>query len=266
MVILLFGAVCYTFQIYCDFLAYSIIATGIGKMLGIELTDNFNNPYFSKSIQEFWRRWHISLSTWFRDYVYIPLGGNRCSKLRKNCNLFITFLISGLWHGANWTYVIWGMIHGMYQIIGNMTMPLRKWIYGHIRLKQDCFSFRLGQRLCTFLLTAFAWIFFRADSLSTAIAYITRMFSQFDIWNIFNHSIYNLGLDVLQTNILFISSILLLFIDYLKYRTSKNFDILLFEQNYLFYCIVIIILFVSTFVFGMYGPDFNAQDFIYFQF
>ena len=266
MVVLVFGAICYTLQIYCDFLAYSIIAAGLGKMLGIELTENFNAPYFSRSIQEFWRRWHISLSTWFRDYVYIPLGGSRCSALRKNCNLFVTFLVSGLWHGANWTYVIWGMIHGIYQIIGNITKPYRKWIYEHFQVNQNCFSFRWGQRACTFILVAFAWIFFRADSLPTAIAYITRMISEFDIWNLFNHSIYNLGLDILQMNILFISFNILLFIDYLKYKTNKNIDTLLFEQNYLFYCAAIIILFVSTFVFGMYGPDFNAQDFIYFQF
>lgn len=235
-------------------------------MLGIELTENFNAPYFARSIQEFWRRWHISLSTWFRDYVYIPLGGNRCSTFRKNCNLFITFLISGMWHGANWTYIVWGMLHGIYQILGNITKPYRKWIYEHFRMNQNCFSFRLGQRICTFLLVAVAWIFFRADSLSTAIAYIMRMVSHFDIWNLFNHSVYNLGLDILQMNILSTAFGVLLIIDYLKYKTNKNIDTLLFEQNYIFYCTVIILLFVSTLVFGMYGPDFNAQDFIYFQF
>ena len=148
-VILCLGAVCYTLQIYCDFISYSLIALGLGKMLGIEVTENFNAPYFARSVQEFWRRWHISLSTWFRDYVYIPLGGSRCSSLHKYRNLFITFLVSGLWHGANWTFIVWGMIHGISQIIGGATVSLKKRLYGVLHIKQDCFSFRLGQRMST---------------------------------------------------------------------------------------------------------------------
>lgn len=265
-VILCFGSVCYTFQIYCDFLAYSLIALGLGKMLGIALTENFNAPYFSKSIQDFWRRWHISLSTWLKNYVYIPLGGSRCSFLRKNFNLFVTFLISGIWHGANWTYIIWGMIHGIYQIIGNITAPFREWLYCHLQVKRDCFSFRLGQRICTFVLVSFAWIFFRANSISSAFDYILRMGSKFDIWNLFNNSIYNLGLDILQMNILMISFSVFLIADYFRYKTNTNIDILLAKQNLVFYWLAVILLFVNTFIFGMYGPEINASDFIYFQF
>ena len=123
-VVLLAGSVGFALQIYCDFSSYSTIAIGAAQIMGFELMENFNAPYFACSIQEFWRRWHISLSTWFRDYLYIPLGGSRCSKGKKYRNIFITFLVSGLWHGANWTYVLWGGIHGAYQIIG---AELRPW-------------------------------------------------------------------------------------------------------------------------------------------
>ncbi|MCM1237165.1 MAG: MBOAT family protein [Ruminococcus flavefaciens] len=265
-VILCFGAICYTFQIYCDFLSYSLIASGLGRMLGITLTENFNSPYFSVSIQDFWHRWHISLSTWLRNYVYIPLGGSRCSSLRKNFNLFVTFLVSGIWHGANWTYIIWGILHGLYQIIGNVTAPFRKWIYNHLQVKQDCFSFRLGQRICTFVLVSFAWIFFRTDSLYNAFGYISRMLSEFDIWNLFNDSVYNLGLDILQMNILMASFCIFLFVDYIRYKTNTSIDIVLSKQNLVFRWIVVILLFVNTLIFGMYGPGINSSDFIYFQF
>ncbi len=265
-VILCFGSICYTLQIYCDFLAYSLIALGLGKMLGISLTENFNAPYFARSIQDFWRRWHISLSTWLRNYVYIPLGGSRCSALRKNINLFATFLVSGIWHGADWTYVIWGMLHGAYQIIGNVASPFREWLYNRLHVKKNCFSFRLGQRICTFALVSFAWIFFRADSIPDAFHYIAGMAGRFDIWNLFNNSIYNLGLDILQMNILMVSFIIFLIADYFRYKTNTGIDILLAKQNLAFYWLAVIFLFVSTFIFGMYGPEINASDFIYFQF
>ena len=123
---LVIATVLFAFQIYCDFSGYSDIAKGCARVLGFRLMDNFKNPYLSGSIKEFWRRWHISLSTWFMDYIYIPLGGNRAGKLKKYRNLIVTFLISGLWHGANWTFVLWGGIHGIYQVVGQMTYKSKK--------------------------------------------------------------------------------------------------------------------------------------------
>lgn len=152
----------FTIQIYCDFGGYSHIAIGIAKILGFKLRENFHHPYLAVSIRDFWSRWHISLSTWFRDYVYIPLGGNRKGSVRRDCNLMITFLVSGLWHGAAWHYILWGGYHGMLQIIEN-----------HIRGKntdyknkiiQCCFGF------LTFILVAFGWLFFRSSSLGEVIA------------------------------------------------------------------------------------------------
>lgn len=159
----------FTLQIYCDFSGYSNIAVGTAKLLDIDLMTNFNVPYFSKSVKEFWKRWHISLSTWFKDYVYIPLGGNRCSKIRHYFNLMVTFLISGLWHGADWTYVIWGGIHGGAQIIEDLfRMPLEK-------LKKS----KAGGFITWFVVFVFcnvAWVLFRADTLSGAVYVYRNMF------------------------------------------------------------------------------------------
>ncbi|MDW3651725.1 MAG: MBOAT family protein [Bacteroidia bacterium] len=164
----------FAFQIYCDFSGYSDIAIGVARMLGFDLMKNFERPYFSRSIGEFWRRWHISLSTWFRDYVYIPLGGNRVVKWRWYYNLFMTFLISGLWHGANWTFVIWGALHGFYLIVENFSkgyMKEKELSNPLPKIVKDAFSLSI-----TFALVCFAWIFFRANSLSDALLLIQNLF------------------------------------------------------------------------------------------
>jgi D-alanyl-lipoteichoic acid acyltransferase DltB (MBOAT superfamily) len=159
----------FAFQIYCDFSGYSDIAIGTAKIMGYDLRTNFRRPYFSANIREFWQRWHISLSSWFRDYVYIPLGGNRVAKWRWYLNLFITFLVSGLWHGANWTFVIWGALHGIYQVIGtkfkNITPTFRN----------ANLSFGVNV-LITFLIVCFAWIFFRANNVSEAFYIVHKIF------------------------------------------------------------------------------------------
>ncbi len=161
----------FTLQIYGDFSGYSDIARGTAKLLGIELMENFKSPYFSRSIHEFWNRWHISLSTWFKDYVYIPLGGNRVSKPRHYFNLMVTFLVSGLWHGANWTFVIWGGIHGLAQVLENV-------IFGRkVREDKEINIGSLFRMLAVFIFVAFAWIFFRSQSLHDAIYVISNSFN-----------------------------------------------------------------------------------------
>lgn len=172
---LVLGTVFFAFQIYCDFSGYSDIAIGSAKIMGIDLMTNFQRPYLSKSIQEFWRRWHISLSTWFRDYLYIPLGGSRVAKWRWQYNLFITFLISGLWHGANWTFVIWGALHGFYMIFAIWTAKIREKINSFIFGKKE-YLFKVSQIITTIFLAWFAWIFFRANSFGEAILIIKRIF------------------------------------------------------------------------------------------
>ena len=165
---LILATVFFSVQIYCDFSGYSDIARGAAKLFGIELMENFRSPYFSSSIKEFWSRWHISLSTWFRDYLYIPLGGNRVGKLRHRINLLITFLVSGLWHGASWSFVIWGGVHGLAQIIENVL---------HIRPKKKNWYSKLAAGCVVFVFAACAWVFFRAQTLSDAIHVFTCMFS-----------------------------------------------------------------------------------------
>jgi alginate O-acetyltransferase complex protein AlgI len=163
----------FAYQIYCDFSGYSDIAIGTARVMGFELMENFKTPYYSKSIREFWSRWHISLSSWFRDYVYIPLGGNRTTKWKWYYNLFITFLISGFWHGANWTFVAWGVLHGLYLIAGLM---INQFIIHKSKGLTQFFTNNIAGKLVlwlkTFLLVVFAWVFFRANSIEDAFTLI----------------------------------------------------------------------------------------------
>lgn len=159
-------------QIYCDFAGYSIIAMGTARILGIQLMENFNAPYFAMSVSEFWRRWHISLSGWFRDYLYIPLGGNRRGRIRKYLNILVTFGVSGLWHGADWSYVVWGLLNGSYQVAGDLFMPVRKWFARILEIRTQSISHKLLKMVTTFLLVDFAWIFFRASSVREALRII----------------------------------------------------------------------------------------------
>lgn len=164
----------FAFQIYCDFSGYSDIALGSARILGFRLMQNFNCPYFATSIKEFWRRWHISLSTWFQDYVYIPLGGSRCTMARHLRNLFITFLISGLWHGAKWSFIIWGALYGVFSMAEVFVLPpLDRWHKGLSPAKKHLVTFiRWG---VSFGLVCFCWIFFRADTLSDALLILRRL-------------------------------------------------------------------------------------------
>lgn len=166
---LVIGTIAFAFQIYCDFSGYSDIAIGVAKILGFDLMKNFERPYFSKSINEFWRRWHISLSTWFRDYVYIPLGGNRAKYSRVLFNLFVTFVISGLWHGANWTFVMWGGLHGFYLIVEKITGPYIEKILETLKLNSKGFLFNVVNVVKTFFLVCVGWVFFRANSMADAL-------------------------------------------------------------------------------------------------
>jgi D-alanyl-lipoteichoic acid acyltransferase DltB (MBOAT superfamily) len=158
----------FAFQIYCDFSGYSDIAIGSARMFGYDLMQNFDRPYFSRSIREFWARWHISLSSWFRDYLYIPLGGNRVAPWRNKLNLFIVFLVSGLWHGASWTFVAWGALHGFYLLVALWTEKPRAWLARKSGLARFAWLHAGFERFVVFHLVAFAWVFFRADTFGDA--------------------------------------------------------------------------------------------------
>lgn len=242
---LLIVVIMYSFQIYFDFSSYSNIAYGCGKIFGYELNKNFNLPYFASSVKDFWSRWHMSLSTWFRDYLYFPLGGNRCKKYKCYLNILIVFLVSGLWHGAAWTYIIWGMIHAIYQILERM-----------FNLK---FKNKILNIIKTFILITFAWIFFRANTIKDAFYVITNIFNISFIG--IKEQILSIGLDKYDLLVLFISVISILVIEILQYKKqiyNKFKDLQPISK-----LIICIILIFATIIFGSYGPGFDNSQFIY---
>lgn len=185
------SAIFYSLQIYGDFAGYSLMAVGVAKLMGFDLINNFSRPYFSISVTDFWRRWHISLSRWLKDYVYIPMGGSRCSKLRNYWNILITFLVSGIWHGANWTYIIWGIIHGAVQVI-EKAFGLNK--------KDSKGVWRFVRIVVTFAIVTFAWVFFRMPTISDAVAYVGHSVSDFgmpEVLSVTNFAIYVIAIAIL---------------------------------------------------------------------
>ena len=181
--ICLFASIMYTIQIYCDFAGYSLMAIGIAKTLGFNLINNFERPYFAASVTEFWKRWHISLTRWLTTHVYINLGGNRCSKFRQYVNIMLTFLVSGLWHGANWTFIIWGVFHGAFQIVEKAFIGEK--LKNEMKKKKHQFTLSRAIRIVfTFSMVSFAWIFFRMPTLEDATDMILKIFSDFGCFSI----------------------------------------------------------------------------------
>lgn len=254
------ATVFFSFQIFCDFSGYSDMAIGAARVMGFKLMTNFNNPYQAKSINEFWKRWHISLSSWFKDYLYISLGGNRVTIPRWYLNLFIVFLISGLWHGANWTFIIWGAIHGFYLIFGIITKDFRERVNKTLYLDKIPFL----PALTTFTLVSFAWIFFRAKYIHTAF-YIIKQFFRFvpEMIYYYKHKLtifQNIGLSNAD---IILSIFLILFLETVHYVQSKRNISALFKSKpayvrwAVYYILILSIIFLGVF---------ESRQFIYFQF
>ncbi len=257
----------FAFQIYCDFSGYSDMAIGAAKVMGFDLMENFRRPYFSKSIAEFWRRWHISLSTWFRDYVYIPLGGNRVVKWRWYYNLMVVFVVSGLWHGANWTFVVWGGLHGFYLVFSIMTADVRARLLGRLRLESMPALRAAGVRMSpsmvkwmqvfvTFHLVLLAWIFFRANNISEAFLLLGQIFS----WNEASTvlTIPGFGVREMVTSFLVIGVLLVVHL----VERRQNFREYLAQRSVWVRTSVYAGCVVAIAVLG----KFDAKQFIYFQF
>ena len=245
----------FAFQIYCDFGGYSNIARGAAKVMGFDLMQNFRQPYFAESIKDFWRRWHISLTTWFTDYLYIPLGGNRKGEIRKYINIFIVFAVSGLWHGASWSFVVWGLLHATYQLCESLSQKFLK--------KQNettSISVSIRKTVFTFIMTDFAWIFFVSDGLKNAFNLIKQMFTVFQTTDI-----YELGLDRGNWFMLNLGLIILFIVDYLHEKKISIFQ-LVGKQELWFRWILYFGLLWMTIMFGIYGPSYDTSTFIYFQF
>ncbi len=259
------GAVLFAFQIYCDFAGYSLIAKGAAKVMGFELMENFNSPYMAMSVAEFWRRWHISLSTWFRDYLYIPLGGNKKGKIRKYINIMIVFLVSGLWHGANWSYVVWGGLNGLFQVIGDLTKNLREKAVKLLHLNRDSASNKIWRILCTFTLVDLTWIFFRASGCKVALKMIKSIFTTYNPWILFDGSLYKLGIDEKSFRFMIISILILIIVDFVKWK-GKTIRDWVQKQELWFRWTFYIVLIFTILIFGIWGSGYEESAFIYFQF
>ena len=236
------GAVLYSIQIYGDFAGYSLMAIGAGRLMGFDLINNFHRPYFAATITEFWRRWHISLTKWLTDYVYIPLGGSRCSKVKTYRNIFVTFLVSGIWHGANWTFVIWGMMHGALQVI-EKALGCQKCENRRVR------PFRI---VLTFILVTLAWVFFRMPTIEEGWGVVSKIFTDFN----------SLAIKATKTDLLFIfGSLLTVFIvewmeEYLPKVTLLN------NKKKMVRWVTYIVLLIVVLLCGV----FDAGSFIYVSF
>jgi len=249
---LIFATACFAWQIYCDFSGYSDIALGSAQVMGFRLMENFDRPYSARSVPDFWRRWHKSLTSWFRDYVYIPLGGNRMAKGRWYGNLFFTFLLSGLWHGANWTFVVWGGLNGLFLILSSVTAPIRNTVAESLGLKDHPRLHHAVQVTITFLLVSFAWIFFRAGSMSDALYVVSHLFDDLA-------GLSRRGRFAFDGFILFF----ILFMEFVHYvHRDRGIGNLFSERPLLVRWSLYYALVMMTVLFGSYGQ----QRFIYFQF
>ena len=256
----------YSFQVYIDFAAYCDIAVGTAQILGIDLVENFDHPYFAKSVTEFWRRWHISLTEWLRDYIFIPLNfatRRKRSTLYQYRNILIVFLVSGIWHGASWTFIVWGILHGLYQVFEAATQKLRnRWIK-KLNIDRNSFSHKLFQNLLTFSLVSFAWIFFRANSIHDAIYIIRSIITTQGIILEKHWAFTALGLNSLEIGVAVHALGLVFLVEFLqrKHNLLKELN----QQPLVFRWLVYLVLIFSIIIFGFYAT-YKPEDFIYFQF
>ena len=252
----------FSFQIYCDFSGYSDIALGSARVMGFNLMKNFDRPYSSKSIAEFWRRWHISLSTWFKDYVYITLGGSRVSTPRKYFNLFIVFFLSGLWHGANWTYVIWGSIHGIYMVTGAMTENVRAKIRDVLGISRVKWLDDLLQKLVTFFLVAITWVFFCGNTVEDSFYMARKLPSALGEFIGMARHTYRLVLPIADARVLMCIAVVLVMelIHAIQKRRSIN-TLIQNQPRYIRWCVYYVFVFAV-----IYLGVFHNRQFIYFQF
>ncbi len=260
-VVLMVNSLAYTFQIYADFAGYSYMAIAVSRLFGFRLKDNFRQPYLATDIQDFWRRWHISLTSWFTEYLYFPLGGNRRGRIRRYVNIFIVFLVSGLWHGAAWSFVLWGALHGFYQIAGHITRSWRSALYDRLGIDRSRAAFRLGQRFITFSLVSFAWIFFRSENLAKALVYCRNMLRGLAPWALFDGSLTAFGISSLDWAILLFALGLLGLVSVLR---EKGFDSgCILKQSMAARALLCWAMFIVILVFGAYGGGDSASAFIY---
>lgn len=262
---LLIATILFGFQIYCDFQGYSLIAIGSARVLGISLCENFQAPYMASNVRDFWRRWHISLTSWFTDYVYIPLGGNRKGYVRKQINTFIVFLLSGLWHGASWHYVIWGGLNGLYIILQDISHKFREKLSHVLKIDRGSVAWKILSRLVTFALVDWAWLFFRATGTTMALQITKTIIQDFHLGYLFSNGIYDMFGTTKTFCIILVSLSIVVFVDFCKYRNVSVKAIILQQQIVYRWCCYIGIILIILFL-GAYGDGYEQTQFIYFQF
>ena len=259
------ATILFAFQIYCDFNGYTTIAIGSAQVMGIELMENFRQPYLATSVADFWRRWHISLTSWFRDYVYFPLGGSRCAKWKRYRNIMIVFLISGLWHGAAWTFVIWGGLNGLMQVIGDMLKGPREKALKSLGIRTDSLGQKLVRIFITFVLVDLTWVFFRAPDLASAWSVLKSSFTVWNPWVLTDGTLYTLGLERIDFWILILSILILAGVDILHVRGVRIRETIAGWPLVIRWGLIYLLIFWIL-LFGIYGPAYDAASFIYFQF
>ena len=260
----LFAVLLFSLQIYMDFSGCMDIVLGVSKLFGIDMRENFMAPYGANTVAEFWRRWHMSLTSWFRDYLYIPLGGNRKGKVRKYLNVMLVFLLCGAWHGAGFTFLIWGFLNGFYQIVGDMTINIRRRLCHAIGLDDISYGAVLRKRLATILLVDFAWLFFRANGIREAFVMLKRLLTGWNPWILTDGSLYEVGLDRWDFLILLTGTACVSLISH--FSLKKNLHHIFVRQSWFFQTCIIIFALVIWYLFGIYGPGFHSVDFIYYNF
>lgn len=258
----LVAGILYSIELYADFAACISISKGVANLFGIHLADNFHHPYLATSVKDFWHRWHISLSEWLRDYIYIPLGGSRKGKVRTYINLVITFLVSGIWHGAGLRFIVWGMMHAVYQIAGQMTRGIREKAVNLLGLRNTPVLRIWIQRICTFFFVMVAWIIFRAPNLTTGFQMIGSMFRVHNMWIFTNDALLMLGLDWKEWIVLLISIFILLAVS-LKQEKGIAFSEVIYRQPIGVRWVLYLVVIFAIMTYGVYGIGYDSQAFIY---
>ena len=262
--VLAVAAVLYSIQLYTDFLGCVCIAMGAAEVYGIKLQTNFERPYMAVSIKDFWRRWHISLSSWLRDYVYIPLGGNRKGKLRRYINLMLTFLVSGIWHGSGFQYIFWGLMQGGYQVAGEILHPIRKKVRNVLKIDENSGFYVLWQRACTFVLITVSWVIFRSASLRAGLSMLKRIVTDITPWVLFDGTLYEFGIEARSFIALILCIVLVMVIEH--FQEKGNIREMLSQQHIIVRWSIYLGAIALVAVLGVYGPGYSATQFLYGQF
>lgn len=262
-IVLIAATVAFSVQIYCDFSGYTDIVRGSARLFGVNLLPNFARPYEARSIREFWRRWHMSLMSWFKDYVYIPLGGSRVSPWRRRLNILAVFLVSGLWHGAGLTFVVWGLLNGLYQIVGEWLAPLRERVAGQFKLRPESSIRKVIATMITFGLVTIAWVFFRAESMADAFLILQAMLRP--VWTSHtNYALGHIGLSLIQLKVVAVATATVFITEWISGRI--DLPGLVYRQNVVVRWIIYQGTVMTVVIFGFYGAQYDAASFAYFKF